>query len=57
MTPRKKLLEHLQKPRGDEECDHGLAEKLLMVWLRSCDDAELADAWKRAQDEQNWWYA
>lgn len=57
MTKRDELLECLRRPETSPDQDHSQAEKLLIEHLREIGDGELADAWVKAQDEQNWWYA
>lgn len=57
MDEKQRLLDLLAEPRGDEEVAHGLAEDALCVYLRSIGENEIADAWVRAADVQNWWYA
>lgn len=54
---REVLLEQLRTPLRDPEGSHSTAEKLLVEYLRSMGDNELADAWLEARDVQNWWYA
>lgn len=48
------LLQALGKNTGDPERDHWEAEESLVAYVN---DPEITDAWKRARDEQNWWYA
>ena len=53
---RKNLLEQLAKVYGDEERDHLEAEQKLLEWLLAF-DPEIAHAWLKAKDVQQWWYA
>jgi hypothetical protein len=48
------LLAILAEPRGDEEVSHVKAERALIAFVN---DKEISEAWEKACDVQNWWYA
>ena len=49
------LLIVLNEPYGtDEDIAHARAEEALLAYVN---DPEITEAWNKARDEQNWWYA
>jgi hypothetical protein len=42
---------------GDPESDHGIAEDIVMTYLRQTGQAAIADAFEQARDRVGFWYS